>query len=301
MALVDASTRKNCFRAVNGSALDGWRFAGHGSQMRRPAIIGRLLGYLMVSLLAALPAHAEDVFVDVELVLAVDVSRSMSPRELEIQRRGYAAALSDPSVIQAIQEGPNGRVALIYVEWAGWNSQRVIVPWTMVATPEDARGFAKRLTARFDPSLRRTSISGLLDYAGGLFEANGFRSLRRVIDISGDGPNNHGRPVEPARDDVLAKGIAINGLPLMTREGMGWQWHLDDLDEYYRHCVIGGPSAFVIPVLEWAHFPEAVRRKLILELVGLPAGPGTGPVRRAAGYDCMIGEKIWDRLMDDWN
>lgn len=256
---------------------------------------------LLIGLLSALSARAQDTFVDVELVLAVDVSRSMTARELEIQRRGYAAALTDKAVIEAIQEGPNGRVALIYVEWAGWSSQRVIVPWTVVSNAEEAQAFAAQLTAEFNSALRRTSISGLLDYASGLFEANGVRSLRRVIDISGDGPNNHGRPVTAARDAVLARGIAINGLPLMTREGMGWQWHLDDLDEYYRHCVIGGPSAFVIPVLEWEHFPEAVRRKLILELVGLPPGPADGPVLRAEGYDCLIGEKIWDRMMDDWN
>lgn len=254
---------------------------------------------LIVALCLATPAWAEDV--DVELVLAVDVSRSMTPRELEIQRRGYAEALVSPEVVRAIQEGPNGRVALIYVEWAGWSSQRVVVPWTVVSNAEEAAAFSRALTAHFNPSLRRTSISGLLDYASGLFEQNGHRSLRRVIDISGDGPNNHGRPVVAARDEVLAKGIAINGLPLMTREGMGWQWHLDDLDEYYRNCVIGGPAAFVIPVLEWEHFPEAVRRKLVLELVGLPAGPESGPIHRAEGYDCLVGEKIWDRMMDDWN
>ena len=257
--------------------------------------------FLILTLWTTLPAAADQPFVDVELVLAVDVSRSMSPRELEIQRRGYAAALTDPKVVQAIQSGPNARIALIYVEWAGWQSQRVIVPWTMIASAADARAVATRLTAQFDPSLRRTSISGLLDYASGLFADNGFRSLRRVIDILGDGPNNHGRPVEAARDDVLAQGIAINGLPLMTKEGMGWQWHLDDLDEYYRHCVIGGPAAFVIPVLEWEHFPAAVRRKMILELVGAPPAPGTGAIRKASGYDCLIGEKIWDRMMDDWN
>ena len=256
---------------------------------------------LIIAWLCVAPVAAQQVFVDVELVLAVDVSRSMSQRELEIQRRGYAAALTSQEVIDAIQEGPNGQVALIYVEWAGWNSQRVIVPWTVISDADGAQAFANRLTARFDPALRRTSISGLLDYASGLFEQNGVRSLRRVIDISGDGPNNHGRPVEAARDEVLARGIAINGLPLMTKEGLGWQWHLDDLDEYYRHCVIGGPSVFVIPVLEWNHFPEAVRRKLVLELVGLPAGPENGPIRHADGYDCLIGEKIWDRMMDDWN
>ncbi len=256
---------------------------------------------LIIAFLSAAPAAAEQVFVDVELVLAVDVSRSMSPRELEIQRRGYAAALTSRDVIDAIREGPNGQVALIYVEWSGWNAQRVIVPWTIIKDAEGAEDFAARLTAEFNDSLRRTSISGLLDYATGLFEQNEVRSLRRVIDISGDGPNNHGRPVQAARDEALAQGIGINGLPLMTREGLGWQWHLDDLDEYYRHCVIGGPSAFVIPVLEWAHFPDAVRRKLVLELVGLPAGPESGPIHRADGYDCLIGEKIWDRMMDDWN
>lgn len=273
--------------------LDAPRFARHHCDMR--------ILLLIIGILTALPATADQPFVDVELVLAVDVSRSMSPRELEIQRRGYAAALTDPKVIQAIQSGPNARIALIYVEWAGWNSQRVIVPWTMIASAADARAVAALLTAQFDPSLRRTSISGLLDYASGLFDTNGFRSLRRVIDISGDGPNNHGRPVEAARDDVLGRGIAINGLPLMTKEGMGWQWHLDDLDQYYRHCVIGGPAAFVIPVLEWEHFPAAVRRKMILELVGAPPRPGTGAIRQASGYDCLIGEKIWDRMMDDWN
>lgn len=264
----------------------------------------RIVLFLAVLCLGISEAAGQDraeIFVDVELVLAVDVSRSMSPRELEIQRRGYAAALRSRDVIEAIGEGPHGRIALIYVEWAGWDSQRVIVPWTLIDSGDDARAFARLLTARFESSLRRTSISGLLDYASGLFDGNGYRSLRRVIDISGDGPNNHGRPVEAARDDVLGRGIAINGLPLMTKEGMGWQWHLDDLDEYYRHCVIGGPSAFMIPVLKWEHFPEAVRRKLVLELVGLPPQPESAPLRRASGYDCLIGEKIWDRLMDDWN
>ena len=247
------------------------------------------------------PASADETTVDVELVLAVDVSRSMTPRELEIQRRGYAAALTHRDVLQAIQGGPNGQVALTYVEWAGWQSQRVIVGWTLIRSAEDAHGFARRLTAKFDDTLRRTSISGLMDYASGLFDGNGYRSFRQVIDISGDGPNNQGRPVLAARAEVLARGITINGLPLMTREGLGAQWHLDDLDLYYRDCVIGGPTAFVIPVLDWAHFPDAVRRKLVLELVGRQPPPSERPIRRAEGYDCMIGEKIWDEIMGDWN
>jgi hypothetical protein len=160
---------------------------------------------------------------------------------------------------------------------------------------------AKR--SNLDNTIRRTSISGALDFAVTLFDGNGFASLRRVIDVSGDGPKNQGRPVEFERDDALAKGIATNGLPLMTREGMGSQWHLDDLDEYYHRCVIGGPAAFVIPVLEWNHFPQAVRRKLVLDLVQQQV-----PVIRAKlfrttsdDYDCLIGEKIWDDPQDDWN
>ena len=240
--------------------------------------------------------------VDVELVIAVDVSRSMTPRELEIQRRGYAEALVSREVVSAIRNGLLGRVALAYIEWAG--EQRVVVGWTLVRNRAEAQGFASRLTAKFDSALRRTSISGAIDFAATLFEGNGFTGLRRVIDVSGDGPNNQGRPVEAARDDALARGIVINGLPLMTREGMGSQWHLPDLDRYYRHCVIGGPAAFVIPVLEWRHFPQAVRRKLVLEIAGPVRAPREGPrvVRAAAeGYDCLIGEKIWLDMQNDWN
>lgn len=172
----------------------------------------------------------------------------------------------------------------------------------MVSDRASAQAFAARLTARFDSALRRTSISGAIDFASGLFEGNGFAGERRVIDISGDGPNNQGRPVEAARDDALARGIAINGLPLMTREGLGYQWHLEDLDEYYRHCVVGGPASFVIPVLEWSHFPEAVRRKLVLDLVQehLPRTGGTVVPVEDAAYDCLVGEKIWRDMQGDW-
>ena len=243
------------------------------------------------------PASAQT-RVDLELVLAVDVSRSMTPRELEIQRRGYAAALTSAEVLEAIAMGPNGRIALTYIEWAGYLSQREIIPWTLIAGPADAQAVADRLTAEFNDNLRRTSISGIIDHAVPLFDKNGYQGFRRVIDISGDGPNNMGRPVLSARDGAVMRGITINGLPLMTKEGMGSQWHLDDLDVYYRECVVGGPGAFVIPVLDWEHFPAAVRQKLVLELVDRQ--PET-PIRRVQGYDCLIGEKIWDTYFGDWN
>ncbi|MDJ0686337.1 MAG: DUF1194 domain-containing protein [Alphaproteobacteria bacterium] len=247
----------------------------------------------------------DGVEVDLELFLAVDVSRSMTRREMEIQRRGYAEALTSDPVWQAISGGMLGRIAVTYVEWAGDFDHRVIVPWTLVDDREDARAIADALTTQFVDNLRRTSISGVIDYATPAFNDNGFEGLRRVIDISGDGPNNQGRPVLWARDEALAKGVTINGLPLMTKEGMGAQWHLDDLDRYYVDCVIGGPGAFVIPVYDWADFPEAVKRKLVLEIAGLdpiaPIAPNGAMIPAAdERYDCLVGEKIWRRRMQDW-
>lgn len=156
---------------------------------------------LFLVLLWLLPATLQAREVDVELVLAVDVSRSMSPTELELQRRGYAAALGSEEVIAAIRNGLLGRIALTYVEWAGTGSQRVIVPWTEVGTAEQAQAVAAQIDAYYDDGLRRTSISSALRYAADSIENNGFEGLRRVIDISGDGPNNMGPPraIRPRR------------------------------------------------------------------------------------------------------
>ncbi|MEM7523480.1 MAG: DUF1194 domain-containing protein [Pseudomonadota bacterium] len=267
----------------------------------------------LLLLLAPGPVAAQQsralISVDVELFLAVDVSRSMSPRELEIQRRGYAEAISSKEVVRAIEDGAEGRIALTYVEWAGAGAQRVVVDWTIIDGAAAAADFAAKISAHFDPALRRTSISSALDYAAESIETNGFDGFRRVIDVSGDGPNNSGRPVADARDDALARGIAINGLPLMTKEGLGAEWHLDDLDLYYEACVIGGPTSFVRPVREWANFPAAVRDKIVQELAAAPPVPGAAPgkIHKAnfhliprARYDCLIGEKIWDRIRRNW-
>ena len=249
-------------------------------------------------------ANADDMEVDAELVLAVDVSRSMTLNELEIQRRGYASALMSDEVISAITGGLLGRVAIVYVEWAGYYSHRVIVDWRVISNGSEAKAFADALTADFNNSMRRTSISGALDYASNLFETNAFISNRKIIDISGDGPNNQGRAVLEARAETLKKGIVINGLPLMTKEGMGGIFHLDNLDDYYRNCVIGGPGSFVLPVTDWKQFPAAVRHKIVLELAGSPL-----PTIIPAGFthvadknaDCLIGEKIWDQIRQNWN
>ncbi|WP_299591752.1 DUF1194 domain-containing protein [uncultured Tateyamaria sp.] len=242
--------------------------------------------------------HAqEQIEVDVELFLAVDVSRSMQPYELEIQRRGYAAALQAAEVQAAITSGFLGRIAITYVEWAGTHDQRIIVPWTVLATPEDAVAIAGQITAHFDDAMRRTSISGALMHAAESIDRNAFDGLRRVIDVSGDGPNNMGRPVTLARDAVLARGITINGLPLMTQDdGFTSRWNIPDLDAYYTACVIGGTGAFVVPVADWAEFEDAVRRKLVLEIAGQPAR--LWRAQATAPYNCLIGEEIWERNRD---
>ena len=251
----------------------------------------------------AVSAQADDVPVDVELMLAVDVSYSMGPTELELQRRGYAEALTSPEVIQAIRTGYRQKVAITYVEWSGTFDQRVIRDWTLIETEADLAEFAASLTAYFDDSLRRTSISGVLDYAPIDFKTNGFLGERRVIDISGDGPNNMGRPVASARDELVADGFVINGLPLMTTdlERDNPFFTLADLDLYYQSCVIGGPLSFMVPVKSWQEFPAAVRRKLVLELAGRRPEPHLVPAawvgQTESGYDCLIGEKIWEEFM----
>lgn len=249
------------------------------------------------------PVEAEPV--DVQLVLAVDVSLSMSPDELEIQRRGYAAALIHDSVLEAIAGGAHGRIAVTYVEWAGVSMQRVVVPWTAISGRSDAESVVEKLSAGPPNSARRTSISAALEFGGDLFAESGFEG-KRVIDVSGDGPNNQGAPVTLVRDRLVRQGITINGLPLMTRGGFSSVFDVADLDRYYGDCVIGGPGAFMIPVNDWTQFPEAVRRKLVLELAGgaSPSGAfavaGDPPVVLAAAEpaaDCLLGEKVWrDRL-----
>lgn len=256
---------------------------------------------LAAAALGGLTAAASAEPVDVELVLAVDVSLSMSPAELDIQRKGYAAALTDPKVLEAIEGGAYGRIAVTYFEWAGNAMQKVIVPWTVVASAADAEAVAAQLQAMPPASARRTSISGALEFAADLMAESPFESQKRVIDISGDGPNNQGAPVTGARDAVVAQGIVINGLPLMTNGGRMSVFDVANLDRYYADCVVGGPGSFTVPVTDWAQFPEAIRRKLVLELAGgpaplEPASLQSAPVifaQAGSGVDCLLGEKMW--------
>lgn len=260
-----------------------------------------MLRHLAFLTAAGLAASAQaQTEVDLELVLMVDVSRSMTPNELDIQRQGYAAALRSAGVYAAVRSGLLQRVALSYVEWAG--SQNVVIDWTLIESQEDLDNFAETLLTTFTIGQRRTSISEALTFGADYIQSNDFVGLRKVIDISGDGPNNQGRPVAAARDAVVQQGIVINGLPLMTKEGMGTQWHLDNLDYYYETCVIGGPGSFVIPVLNWEDFAEAVRRKLVLEIASLPMTEVVQPIQYALRdpSDCLVGEKIWEQRRMDW-
>ena len=232
--------------------------------------------------------------VDVELVLAVDVSLSMSPDELEIQRRGYATALTDEAVLRAIADGIHGKIAITYVEWAGTNSQVVVVPWTLVANRADAEHVVARLTARPPNSARRTSISAALEFGADLFAESGFDGTKRVIDISGDGPNNNGELVTVARDAALAKGITINGLPIMSKETNYATMDIENLDWYYEDCVIGGAGSFVVPIKTKEKFKEAIRTKLILEVAHrVPEMRVVPAATREPRVSCTIGEKIW--------
>ena len=260
----------------------------------RNAVMLRLILLLIASVLPATTA-AQETEVDVELFLAVDVSRSMTEEELDIQRLGYAEALTSPDVLKAIQGGLLGQIAITYVEWAGTGSQRVVIPWRLLSNADQAEDIATTIATTHDGGMERTSISGALEYAVADFEGNGFAGLRRVIDVSGDGPNNQGAPVTRARDAAIAEGITINGLPLMTEDALSHIWGIPDLDAYYVRCVIGGPGSFVIPVLDWQAFAPAVKRKLILEISQVPAQ--IVPVQYAppAPFDCLIGEKNYEK------
>jgi len=271
--------------------------------MWRPPGFRSLVGAVCLLLAPVLSAAAQE-RVDVALVLAVDVSRSMSAEELQIQRQGYAAAISSPEVVRAIEAGLHGRIGLMMFEWANENHAREIVPWSVIATASDARDFADKVLADTSYGQRRTSISGAIHHATTLLAEVPFEADRLVIDISGDGPNNQGTPVTLARDAAVERGYVINGLPLMTKGGIGFQFNIPDLDDYYRRCVIGGPTSFVIPVVEWAQFPDAVRRKLILEIGGrMPREPARvmkAQITFNEPYDCLVGEKIWQRLREQY-
>jgi Protein of unknown function (DUF1194) len=234
--------------------------------------------------------------VDVELVLAVDVSYSMDPDEQALQREGYVAALTSPEFLDALRHGMHGRIALTYFEWAGASDQKIVLPWRLIDGPASAQAVADEIARAPYRRAYRTSISGALTFAAPLFGTGGFRGVRRVIDVSGDGANNQGKLVVPTREEVLAQGITINGLPIMLKRPSAATLDIEDLDIYYEDCVIGGPGSFVIPIKERDKFKEATRAKLLLEVAGVMP---TVPVMRASAaqprISCTIGERLWEQ------
>ena len=235
---------------------------------------------------------------DIELILAVDVSYSMDLDELAVQREGYAEAIQSKEFLQALKALPNGKVAVTYFEWAASNDQKIIIPWRLIDGPESADAVAGEILKTPVRRASRTSISGAIYFAMPLFDQDPYHGLRRVIDISGDGPNNNGAPVTGARDEALSKGITINGLPIMVKAPSYSTMDIDNLDYYYEDCVIGGPGSFVVSIKDREKFKEAIRTKLLLEVAGRTPGPRLIPVaEKEPRVSCLIGEKIWQ---DRW-
>jgi hypothetical protein len=217
---------------------------------------------LLAAMIAAPFAAAAQTQVDLQLVLAVDASGSVSEARFELQKRGYVAAFRNPRLLHAVQSGPTQSIAVTMVQWTGPALQVHVVPWMIVRDEASMR----RVADAIDAAPRRlfgggTSISGAIDYGRTLFPVSGVTSPRRVIDVSGDGSNNRGRPAIEARDDAVADGIVINGLPILALES----W----LDQYYVSDVIGGPGAFVVPAQSYETFAEAVLKKLVTEIAAL--------------------------------
>jgi hypothetical protein len=211
--------------------------------------------------------------VDAAVVLAADVSRSIDDGEFALERRGYAEAIQSGKLLDAISTGPNGAIALTYVEWAGEGEQKVVVDWTVIRKPEDARAFAAALTAAPRSFVGRTAIGSAIDFAFAQFASRMVRTDRKIIDVSGDGTSNQGRPVTAARDAAVEAGAVINGLTIFNRRAAEMGGYLamhtnppGGLAQYYRENVIGGTGAFVVPIDDFGSFGDAMLRKLVSEI-----------------------------------
>lgn len=263
------------FAAVSGAVALG--FAGNAASVSLPRL-----------------SQNAEIAVDSEVVLAVDVSYSMDSDEQHLQREGYVQALTSQDFMQALRGGPNGRIAVTYFEWANVGDQKILLPWRLIDGPESAGAVAAELAAAPYRRASRTSISGGLMFAQSLFESSGYHGIRRVIDVSGDGANNNGPPVTLIRDEVLAQGTTINGLPIMLKKPNMMTLDIDNLDVYYEDCVIGGPGSFVIPIKEREKFTEAIRTKLVQEVAGrVPVRHIIRAAANAPRISCTIGEQMW--------
>jgi hypothetical protein len=293
--------------AIGGFALGAaWSVAGeavvpHAAGQKVPELVAeappRSPPQEMTAQIRSRPPTAASAEVDVELIIAVDVSYSMDPDEQALQREGYIIGFNSPEFLNALQQGAHGRIAVTYFEWAGASDQRVVVPWRLIDGPAAARAFTDAIAAAPYRRAYRTSISGALKFAMPLFADSGFRGLRRVIDVSGDGVNNQGDPVAIIRDEVLERGVTINGLPILLKRPSLATMDIENLDVYYEDCVMGGPGSFVIPIRERDQFREATRTKLVQEIARREPAERVVPAAGKPRISCTIGERMWQ---DRW-
>lgn len=245
--------------------------------------------WMMETLLALTVAPAQmtaapPAQVDVELLLAVDVSASMDIEEARTQRLGYVEALKHPDFINAVKSGMLGRIAIGYYEWSGAANLQSVVQWQLIDDAEDAQRFAEKVDKPVTGSRRGTSLSNAILFGTQSIDSNAFSGARRVLDLSGDGPNNSGPAVAPARAAALERGIVINGLAVLIRPSVS----LTPLDQYYKNCVVGGPGSFVLPVHEPEDFAIAIRQKLILEVSGVAPSVSALPTAGEDTAECTF-------------
>lgn len=237
-------------------------------------IATRLSGFLVaIVFLSGSPAARAAEEVDLLLVLSSDVSRSVDAPKFKLQRDGYAAAIINPRVVQAIRSGALGKIAVSFVEWSGVGAQKIVIDWTIIRDEATAKDFSAQVIEAPRAFADRTSISGGIDFAMAQLARAPFQSNRHTIDVSGDGTNNSGRDVVDARDEALAKGVTINGLVIMSERPMSWNAdHTNPpggLDAYYRNNVIGGPGSFVMVAENFSSFGQAILNKLIAEIASV--------------------------------
>ena len=239
--------------------------------------IVRLLLAISTLIAAQMPLARAEEDVDLLLVLAVDVSRSIDQPKFMLQRDGYAAAVSNRSVLEAIKSGPHQKIALAFAEWSGYGAQKLVIDWTVIDGLEAGRRFGDQIVEAPRSFADRTSISGGIDFAAAQLARAPFKAPRRVIDVSGDGTNNAGREVTAARDEAVAKGILINGLVILTNNQLLFNAEHTNppggLEKYYRDNVVGGPGAFVMVAEDFNAFGKAIIKKLIAEIAAAPARP----------------------------
>jgi hypothetical protein len=244
-------------------------------------LVRQAVAAIALALIAMTPAPAAEQ-VDLLLVLASDVSRSVDQPKFLLQREGYASAISDPQVVDAVKSGAHQRIAVCFVEWSGFGAQKLVVDWTLIDSPAAARKFGDQLLELPRSFADRTSISGGIEFAAAQLEKAPFQSVRRTIDVSGDGTNNAGRDVKLARDEVLARGIVINGLVILSDRPVPWNAEHTNppggLEKYYQDNVVGGPGAFVLVAEDFHSFGRAIVKKLIAEIAFLT--PRSGIVAR---------------------